>query len=194
MKSESSTTWWALSFIVSNAAEERVSNVLVVLPRTFDQTEGVGMRMAKNARWRIAALSVVSLAGLGLIGIAAGPASAGSADVTAGAGGTQAGPAVVQHVKTHDYTAFLSGCCEYSWDVSSNHTASSSIVPPDGFVGTWTWSKHGKTITFQETNGAGCTWTAKKTKTGYNTEAHQGLAVCSGTDYTWYATKGAPPG
>ncbi len=142
-------------------------------------------------RWRIASLGVVALAGFGLLGFSAIPATAAGADVTAGAGGGSA-PAVAHSVTVHHYTAFLSGCCEYAWDVSSDHTATSSIVPSSGFTGTWTWTKHHKNVTFQQTNGAGCTWHAKKTRQGYNTAAHQGLAVCSGVDYTWYATKGSP--
>lgn len=103
--------------------------------------------MAIRSRWRFASVGVAALAGLGLLGMAAGPASAGGADATAGAGGASA--AVIHRpatVTVHHYTAQLVGCCEYAFDVYSNHTAQSSFVPPDGFIGTWTWTKHHKTV------------------------------------------------
>ncbi len=147
------------------------------------------MRKSLLPKWRITAVGVVALGGLGLLGISSVPASAGSADVTAGAAGSAVTAAVPAGVTVHHYTAFLSSGADYHWNVYSNHTAKSSYIPPDGFKGHWTWSKSGGTITFLETNGSGCTWYATKTSTGYNSQADPGLAVCSGVDYTWYATK-----
>jgi hypothetical protein len=137
--------------------------------------------------------AVAATAATAWIGV--GVASASPGDPTGG--GSVASGAVQPHSGgEHFYTAFLTGggvTDEYAWDVFNNGTATSSFVPPNGFVGTWTWKSSGQRVKFQQTNGAGCTWHSKKTTTGYNTAAHQRLAVCSGVDYTWYAVKGAPP-
>ena len=147
------------------------------------------MRKSLRARGRIAGVGVVALAGLGLLGVSAGPASARSADVTQGAGGSAATAAAPAGVTVTKYIATLEGCCQYHFNVSSNHTAKSSFIPPDGFKGTWTWSKSHGVITFQETNGSGCVWTAVKTSSGLNSESSPGVAECGGTDYSWYAVK-----
>jgi hypothetical protein len=149
------------------------------------------MRKSLTARMRIAGVGVGAIAGLGLLGISAGPASAGSADVTQGAGGGTTAAATPSSVTETKYVATLEGCCEYHFNVFSNHLAKSSFIPPDGFKGIWTWSKNSGTgvITFQETNGSGCTWTAVKTSTGLNSVSSPGVAECSGTDYAWYAVK-----
>jgi hypothetical protein len=148
--------------------------------------------MALRSRLRVASVGVAAVAGLGLLGIAAGPASAGGADPTAGAGGASTAiinrPAVVT---AHRYIAHLVGCCEYHFKVFSNHTATSSFIPPDGFIGVWTWTKNGAgTVTFTETNGTGCVWTAQKTPGGYASAAQPGVANCNvGGTYPWYAAR-----
>jgi hypothetical protein len=147
------------------------------------------MRKSLIARVQIAAVGFVAIAGLGLLGVSAGPASAGSADVTQGAGGSAATAATPSSVSETRYIATLEGCCQYHFNVFSNHTAKSSFIPADGFKGIWTWSKSSGVITFQETNGSGCTWTAVKTPTGLNSQASPGVADCGGTDYSWYAVK-----
>jgi hypothetical protein len=150
------------------------------------------MRKSLNIRGRIAGVSVVALAGLGILAISAGPASALSADVTQGAateGGTVSAvtPSTVTETK---YIATLEGCCSYHFNVFSNHIAKSSFIPNDGFKGIWTWSKNASgVITFQETNGTGCTWTAVKTRTGLNSVSNPGVADCGGAIYSWYAVK-----
>ena len=147
------------------------------------------MKRSLMARVRIAGVGVVAIAGLGLLGISAGPASAGSPDVTQGTGVGGATAAAPSTVSVTKYIATLEGCCQYHFNVFSSHTAKSSVIPSDGFKGTWTWSKSGGVITFQQTNGTGCTWTAVKTSTGLNSETSPGVAECGGTDYAWYALK-----
>ena len=141
-------------------------------------------------RMQIAGMGIAAIAGLGLLGLSAGAASAAPSDVTQGAGGVSAAAtATPSGVSETKYIATLEGCCQYHFNVFSNHTAKSSFIPNDGFKGTWTWSKSGGVLTFQETNGTGCTWTAVKTPTGLNSVASPGVADCGGTDYSWYAVK-----
>jgi hypothetical protein len=140
------------------------------------------------------ATGIAMVTGIGLLGAGAASASASASDPTGG--GSVAPGAVQPHSGGEQfYTAFLTGggvTDEYALDVFNNGKATTSFVPPSGFVGKWKWTASGKHVTFKQTNGAGCIWHSKKTKTGYNTASKQGLAVC-GTDYTWYAVKGAPP-
>ena len=152
------------------------------------------MRKSLRARGRIAGVGAIAFAGLGLLGISAGPATAASADVTQGAGGgaaTAATPSAAPSTVTETkYIATLEGCCQYHFNVFSNHVAKSSFIPNDGFKGIWSWSKNSSgVITFQETNGTGCTWTAVKTRTGLNSVTNPGVADCGGTFYSWYATR-----
>jgi hypothetical protein len=148
------------------------------------------MSKSLTARVRIAGVGIAAVAGFGLLGLSTGPASASSADVTAGPGGSASSAAVPSSVTETKYIATLEGCCQYHFNVFSNHVAKSSFIPNDGFKGVWTWSKNASgVITFQETNGTGCTWTAVKTKTGLNSVSNPGLADCGGADYSWYAVK-----
>jgi hypothetical protein len=151
------------------------------------------MSKSLKIRGRIASVGVVAFAGLGLLGISAGPATAASADVTQGAGDGGAAAAAVtpSTVTVTKYIATLEGCCQYHFNVFSNHVAKSSFIPNDGFKGIWTWSKNASgVITFTETNGSNCVWTAVKTKAGLNSVAHPGDANCfGGGDYAWYAVK-----
>ncbi len=132
--------------------------------------------------------AIAATVGASWIGI--GAASASASDPTGGGATAQVGTSVAPAVTTVHYIAYLdNGAFTYNWRVKSNHTARSSLIPPDGFVGTWTWTQSGKQVTFTETNGSGCIWTAKKTRNGYNSAAHQGVAECGGTDYSWYAVR-----
>jgi hypothetical protein len=152
--------------------------------------EAIVVRKSLKLRGRIAGVGVVAFAGLGLLGMSAGPVSAASGDVTAAAGGSAASVAIPSSVTETKYIATLEGCCSYHFNVFSNHVAKSSFIPNDGFKGVWTWSKNSSgVITFQQTNGTGCTWTAVKTRTGLNSVSNPGVADCGGTFYSWYAVK-----
>ncbi len=133
--------------------------------------------------------AIAATVGASWIGVGAASAGASAADPTGGGATAQIGTSVAPASSVH-YIAYLNdGEFTYNWRVKANGTARSSLIPPDGFVGTWTWTQSGKEVTFTETNGSGCIWTAKKTRAGYNTASHQGVAECGGTDYSWYAVR-----
>ena len=93
--------------------------------------------------------------------------------------------------ETRSTITTLEGCSDYSLQrVQQPHREElARSSRQTGFKGTWTWSKSSGVITFQETNGSGCTWTAVKTSTGLDSESSPGVAECGGTDYAWYALK-----